>query len=308
MATVTGVAFADMKATKARRGAGRTAGGDSADDLFPSRREAGPGSPRSSARKPARRASAPSAPDPVGPGAGPSSPGLWPGVSADGEVPTEVPRIDDVLRAPLRGPAGSPQPHTHARSAGAGAGRTPVSVNVRGGAERVAAVKRGAARRIGRARPVRGVWGRPPMLVATAAVAMLAGVASGLGYGFLSGPDVEDDAVPPATQQACAVTQVAWATSANAQVGMSAEKPETLVRGFLGSREALAGVQPPPAIAADWNTVVGYVDEVAKAVESVEDDSQIEGAVVSALGRLDTAEMTEAAERITTYLKAGCDL
>lgn len=307
-----------MKATKARGGAGRAAERDSAADLFPQRREARGGASRSSSsRRPARRATTSTTADPLEPAIDvPATPGLWPGVMVGAEVPTEVPRIDDVMRPPLRAPAGSPQPHTHARSSGVGAGRTsaagPADV-ARAAAGRAnvarAAVTRRAQRHLGRVRRTQGIWSRPPMLVATAAVALLVGVACGMGYDVVrGGAATDDDVAPPTTPQACAVTQVAWARSANAQVAMSAEKPDTLVAGFAGARDALAGVQPPAAIAADWSTVVTYVNEVAKAVDEVEDEADVEGAVVAALSRLDTPGMTEAAQRITAYLKADCEL
>jgi hypothetical protein len=155
---------------------------------------------------------------------------------------------------------------------------------------------------------VRGIWARRPVLAGTAAVALLAGIASGLGYDVVTRPAADESVAPPATPQACAVAQVAWTKSANAQVRMSAEEPRTLVSGFVDAREALVGVQPPAAIAGDWSIVVRYVDEVAKAVDDVKDEAQIESAVVETMGRLDTAGMTAAAQRITAYLKADCEL
>lgn len=231
---------------------------------------------------------------------------MWPAVAAGSEIPTDVPRIEDVLRTPLRPPPGSPQPHSHARDRAA---TGPVDGEIADGAEAVldAAVERPPVRRRRRARTVSGVWARPYMLAATATVALLVGVASGLGYDFLRGTATDEEAPPPATPQACAVAQVAWARSANAQVKMSADDPGTLVTGFAEAREALVGVQPPAAVAADWSTVVGFMDEVSKAVDDAKDESEVEAAVVEVLERQDASAMTAAAKRITAYLKAGCE-
>jgi hypothetical protein len=89
---------------------------------------------------------------------------------------------------------------------------------------------------------------------------------------------------------------------------MSAEDPATLRSGFLGARDALADVQPPAAIASDWGTVTTYVDTVAEAVADVKDDDEVEAAVAGAVSGLDTTAMTAAAGRITTYLKADCNV
>ncbi len=152
-----------------------------------------------------------------------------------------------------------------------------------------------------------GVLARRSTVAATGIVALGLGVACGLGVGALRGPDAPEAEAPlPTTPEACAVAQVAWSRAASAQASMSQDEPATLREGYLGARDVVDGVEPPPAVADDWGTYVRYVDTVAASVADATDDAAIADAVGSALASVDTAEVMAAAERITAYLQAGC--
>jgi hypothetical protein len=152
-----------------------------------------------------------------------------------------------------------------------------------------------------------GALARRSTAAATGIVALGLGVACGLGVDALRGPDAPEAEAPlPATPEACAVAQVAWSRAASAQASMSQDEPATLREGYLGARDVMDGVEPPPAVADEWGTYVSYVDTVAASVADVTDDAAIADAVGSALAGLDTAEVMAAAERITAYLQADC--
>jgi hypothetical protein len=164
--------------------------------------------------------------------------------------------------------------------------------------------ERPARRRTGRGRlGVPAVLDRPLVLVATTAVAVIAGLGVGAVTGLIGSG--QPAAASPAQ---CASAQVAWTESASNQVQMSADDPATLRSGFLGARTALSEATPPPVIAADWKVVKDYVDTVAKAVEPLRtsDGAAISDAVGVALSHLDTAAATAASTRVTAYLKADC--
>ncbi|MGW8567506.1 hypothetical protein [Isoptericola sp. NPDC055881] len=152
-------------------------------------------------------------------------------------------------------------------------------------------------------RPVPGPWRRRSTLAAAGAVALLAGLGAGFATGLVPGSG--DDALPDGPADACGVVQAAWSRSASLQVGMTVDDPESLRHGFVGARDALADVRPPDAVAADWRTVTSYVGTVADAVESADEDD-VAAAVASAIATLDTDAMTQASDRITTFLKDDC--
>ncbi|MFD6179302.1 MULTISPECIES: hypothetical protein [unclassified Isoptericola] len=131
---------------------------------------------------------------------------------------------------------------------------------------------------------------------------------TGIGAGFASGllPGAADDAaLPDGPADECAVVQAAWSQSASLQVGMRVDDPASLRHGFVGARDALAGVRPPDAVLADWRTVTDYVGTVADTVEAA-DEADVAAAVASAIAELDTTAMTQASNRVTTFLKDGC--
>jgi hypothetical protein len=145
--------------------------------------------------------------------------------------------------------------------------------------------------------------------VAAAVVALGLGVAVGAGYDALREPPpptAAAQAAPSADPQACAVAQVAWSRAAAAHAGMAQDQPATVRNGYVDAQAVLAGVEPPPAVAADWATYVTYVDTVAAAVAAVTDDAAVADAAAQALGTVDADAVMTAAERITTYLNAGC--
>jgi hypothetical protein len=106
----------------------------------------------------------------------------------------------------------------------------------------------------------------------------------------------------------CAETEAAWAAANTAQVSMSVDHPRTLVTGFENARVALASVEPPADVAADWKTVTTYVSTAAEAVAKADIDSP--KAIVKALDdagkNLDTQAMTAASARVTEYLDTTC--
>jgi len=169
---------------------------------------------------------------------------------------------------------------------------------------RVSRPSRGLLGRLGR--PVPGAWRRTSSLAAAGALALITGVGTGLASGVVAdaGAPAEVDLLsgPP---DECPVVQAAWSRSASLQLGLSADDPATLRRGFVGAHEALASVHPPPAVREDWLTVLTYVGTVAEEVEGA-DEADLPAVVGETLSRLDTAGMTAASERVTTYLKAGC--
>ncbi|MFI2105187.1 hypothetical protein ACH436_17990 [Isoptericola sp. NPDC019693] len=155
-------------------------------------------------------------------------------------------------------------------------------------------------------RPVPGAWRRRSSLAAAGAVALLLGMGVGLAAGFVADAGAPAEVVlaqgPP---DECPVVQAAWSRSASLQVGMTADDPETLRRGFLGARDALVEVSPPAAVRDDWGTVASYVGAVADAIEAAGED-EVDAAVAEALAGLDTGAMTAASNRVTTFLKDGC--
>jgi len=137
-------------------------------------------------------------------------------------------------------------------------------------------------------------------------VALLTGLGAGFASGLVAGPGTSAEGggtVGPA--DACTVVQAAWSRSATLQLGMSVDDPATLRRGFVGARDALVEVHPPAAVAEDWQTVGTYVGTVADEIEAA-DEADTASAVAGALADLDTAAMTQASDRITTFLKGGC--
>ncbi|MCK9792929.1 hypothetical protein M1843_04095 [Isoptericola sp. 4D.3] len=151
-----------------------------------------------------------------------------------------------------------------------------------------------------------GVWRRPTSLAAAGALSLAAGLGAGFASGLVTGPAVSATAgLPSGPPDECAVVQAAWSRSASLQIGMSVDEPDTLRRGFLGARDALAEVRPPDAVLDDWQTVTTYVGTVADTIEEA-DQGEVASAVASALAELDTGAMTAASDRVTTFLKAGC--
>ncbi|MCF4119567.1 hypothetical protein L1785_01065 [Antribacter sp. KLBMP9083] len=144
-----------------------------------------------------------------------------------------------------------------------------------------------------------------PLVLVLAALVALGG---GLGAGWVLDQAGGAEELPAASPQACATAQLSWAQSNNAQASMNGEDPATLRNGFIQSRNALDGVNPPAAVAEDWGTVVGFVTAAAGAVEGI-DPADSEG-VVAALNSvgpsLDQQEMIAASKRISTYLESGC--
>lgn len=164
------------------------------------------------------------------------------------------------------------------------------------------------ARRTARRR-ARGVWARPATLVAATAAALVLGVGAGAASQAISGLGGAEAALAlVATPQQCAVAQVAWTQSANAQVRLDAADPASLRSGFLGARDALDEATAPPAVAEDWDVVESYVDALAAAVEPLDpaDGEAVSAAVGQTIGDLDGAAMSAAAARVTAYLKADC--
>jgi hypothetical protein len=153
---------------------------------------------------------------------------------------------------------------------------------------------------------VPGAWRRRSSLAAAGALALMAGLGAGFASGLVAdaGGAAEDDVLagPP---DECAVVQAAWSRSATLQLGMSADDPATLRRGFVGARDALADVRPPTAVRDDWRTVTAYVGTVADEIELVGED-KVSATVAEALAGLDTSAMTAASNRVTTFLKDGC--
>ncbi len=143
-------------------------------------------------------------------------------------------------------------------------------------------------------------------LVAAAVVALALGVGASAAQDLLAREPAPD--LPATTPQECAAIQAAWTDSAAAQVDMTADDPGTLYQGFLGARDALEGVPTPSGAAQDWRLVVTYIDTVATALESVDpaDGEAITAAVGEAFAGLDTLAATDAAARVTAYLKEGC--
>ncbi|MGF0115434.1 hypothetical protein ACQFYA_03790 [Promicromonospora sp. Marseille-Q5078] len=165
---------------------------------------------------------------------------------------------------------------------------------------------RAPARRRGVMGPVPGAWRRRSTLAAAGAVALLTGLGAGFASGLGAGSDATaegDGTVGPADP--CTVVQAAWSRSATLQLGMSVDDPATLRRGFVGARDALAEVHPPAAVAEDWQTVGSYVGTVADEIEDA-DEADTASTVAETLADLDTSAMTQASNRITTFLKDGC--
>lgn len=223
----------------------------------------------------------------------------WSGLGS-GEVRTDVPSLDDVLAGAL--PTG-PGPEA--------AVAAPVAPPTAPGLLRTAGTRgRSVVGRLagplGRRVPG-GVLTRRSTIVATAVVALGLGVGCGLGIDAVGGSGASVAEGPlPATPQACAVAQVAWSRAAAAQASMSQDEPKTLRDGYLRAQAVVDGVAPPPAVADDWVTYARYVETMAGAVSDVTKDAEITDAVATALAGIDTAEVMEASERITSYLQAGC--
>jgi hypothetical protein len=154
------------------------------------------------------------------------------------------------------------------------------------------------------ARPVPGAWRRRSSLVAAGALALMTGLGAGFATGLVP-TDPDGVALPDGPADECAVVQAAWSQSASLQVGMSVDDPASLRHGFVGARDALAGVRPPDDVLEDWRTVTDYVGTVADTVEAA-DEGDVAAAVASAIAELDTAAMTQASNRVTTFLKDGC--
>ncbi|MFD6134230.1 hypothetical protein [Isoptericola sp. NPDC060257] len=151
-----------------------------------------------------------------------------------------------------------------------------------------------------------GPWRRRSSLAAAGALSLLLGLGVGVAAGFVADAGVPAEAVlsagPP---DECPVVQAAWSRAASLQIGMTADDPATLRRGFVGARDALAEVRPPTEVRDDWLTVATYVSVVADEIEAAGED-EVASAVADALADLDTAAMTAASNRVTTFLKAGC--
>ncbi|MEU2199910.1 hypothetical protein [Isoptericola sp. NPDC019482] len=175
---------------------------------------------------------------------------------------------------------------------------------MRASTRRVAGASRGLVGRL--RRPVRGPWRRRSSLAAAGAVALLLGLGVGVASGFVweagAPAEVVLAAGPP---DECPVVQAAWSRSASLQVGMTADDPATLERGFVGARDALTEVRPPAEVRDDWITVATYVGAVADEIEAA-DEGEVAAAVAGALAGLDTEAMTAASNRVTTFLKADC--
>ncbi|SKC75059.1 hypothetical protein SAMN04324258_3361 [Krasilnikoviella flava] len=151
-----------------------------------------------------------------------------------------------------------------------------------------------------------GAWRRPSSLAAVGAVALLTGLGAGVASDLLADDGVSaQGAALAGPADECAVVQAAWSRSATLQLGMSADDPATLRRGFVGARDALVDVRPPTAVQDDWRTVTAYVGTVADEIELADEDD-VSSAVAEALAGLDTAAMTAASNRVTTFLKEGC--
>lgn len=151
-----------------------------------------------------------------------------------------------------------------------------------------------------------------PKVLDKPVVLVLAGVTAavlGLGAGWAVSAVGTDGDLPTADPASCAQTQMAWTRAANAQSAMVEEEPETLRKGFINARNALEGVTPPEAIAADWAVAFTYYSTVANNIEKVKPDDG--PAVISAVGgaqqELDTEAMVEAFETISSYVNSNCE-
>lgn len=115
------------------------------------------------------------------------------------------------------------------------------------------------------------------------------------------GPDVQTDPL-------CVPASEAWAQSAKAQVDVSLAHPRSVVTGFTTAREALASVEPPDAVVEDWTLVRNYVTEIADAVEETGTDDPVRlGKAIDSVGDdIDTAALTAASGRVTSYFQDGC--
>lgn len=151
-----------------------------------------------------------------------------------------------------------------------------------------------------------GAWRRRSSFAGAGAVALLLGMGVGVASGFVADAGAPAEVVlaagPP---DECPVVRAAWSKSASLQIGMTADDPATLRRGFVGARDALADVRPPTEVRDDWLTVATYVGTVADEIEAAGED-EVASAVADALADLDTAAMTAASNRVTTFLKDGC--
>ncbi len=158
-------------------------------------------------------------------------------------------------------------------------------------------------------RPAPGIWARRTTLLGAAAVALVVGVGAGAAVdtlGSRAGADASSaTAVATASPESCAAAQVAWSRAAAAQVEMDVESPATLRTGFTTARAALTAVEPPDAVAAEWDTVATYVTAAADAAEGA-GKGEVESAIATALARMDTAAMTTASEQVTHYLAEDC--
>ena len=151
-----------------------------------------------------------------------------------------------------------------------------------------------------------------PKVLDKPAVLVLAGVTAavlGLGVGWGASALGSGGDLPMADAASCAQTQMAWTQAANAQSAMVEEEPETLRKGFINARNALDGVTPPEAIAADWAVAFTYYSTVANNIEKVkpEDGPAVISAVGGAQQELDTQAMVDAFETISLYVNSNCN-
>lgn len=111
-----------------------------------------------------------------------------------------------------------------------------------------------------------------------------------------------------APDEACVAAGRAWGDAAKAQLDVSVEHPEGLVAGFTTARDTLAGAEPPGAIARDWDVVSTYTAMIADAVEAAgaQDRAELARSLDRVGRRIDTAALTDASQRVTEFLQAGC--
>jgi hypothetical protein len=143
------------------------------------------------------------------------------------------------------------------------------------------------------------------MLVLAGVTAAALGLGTGWGMTLLQG---DDTVLSTADAASCAQTQMAWTQAANAQSAMVEDQPDTLRKGFINARNALQGVTPPEAIAADWAVVFTYYSTVANNVEKVKEDDgpAVSAAVGGAQEELDTQAMLAALEQVQDYVVSNC--
>lgn len=112
----------------------------------------------------------------------------------------------------------------------------------------------------------------------------------------------------PRPTATCAQLRSAWTAANQALLQVNTDLPREIVTGFRLAHDALAPINPPSGIAADWHIYADYVARINTGLGPVDPTNltAVRLAIDEAAGPTGTDAAGTAAGEITAYLAAEC--